>query len=384
MPPANWLLDVPDFEQERYPLALDHCSACANLQLRYCLPADVLYGHYFYVTPTSSSLDRHYRWLLDVLFERGYAGPRSAVIEVGSNRGAFLKAISPHVGSVLGVDPAANIVEVARKDGVDTVCDFFDADSATRIAEARGTADLIVARHCFAHNEWPQRMLEGAAALLSPNGVLVIENNYAAQMVRDVEFDQIYHEHMFYYSLSSLSAMLERNGFRAIDVEVAAVHGGSIVCFAVPTNSERKAHERVAALLETEKKQLSPEALERFAKRTYAIRDELRTVVSGIRDDGRRVAAYGATAKGATLMNFCGFTDAEVFACADSTPIKEGRYIPGTGIQIVAESTLLQDPPDFFLLTAWNYKTELIAKARSAGAAEVEFIVPIPNVEIVR
>jgi novobiocin biosynthesis protein NovU/D-mycarose 3-C-methyltransferase len=383
MPPANWLVDSPDSQQDRFPLALDYCSSCGNLQLGYCLPASVLYGHYYYVTPVSTSLDRHYRWLIDTLFERGYASAESTVLEIGSNRGAFLQALSPFVRSTLGVDPAANIVEIALQDGVDTICDYFDGESAEKIASERGRVSLVVARHCMAHNEWPQRMLDGASKLLERDGVLIIENNYAGQMVRDGEFDQIYHEHMFYFSLSSLSVLLERNGFRVIDAEIAAVHGGSIVCVAVPQESERRPHERVEKLMAEERSLLSRDALERFAARTYSLRDELRTLISSLRGTGTRLAAYGATAKGATLLNFCGFTSSEIFACADSTPVKEGRYIPGTGVPIVSEKSLLANPPDYFLLTAWNYKDELIAKTRAAGAVDVRFIVPIPNVEIV-
>jgi SAM-dependent methyltransferase len=383
MPPANWLLEKRDSEVERFPLELEHCPACGNLQLRHCLGAETLYAHYYYVTPTSASLDRHYQWLKNVLFERGYANAASDVLEIGSNRGAFLRTLAKEVRSTIGVDPAANVVEIARRSGVETICAFFNADSAGVLARERGFATLIVARHCMAHNEWPQDMLAGVNAGLSPDGVLVIENNYAGQMVRDAEFDQIYHEHMFYYSLSSLSEMLKRSGFRAIDVELTTVHGGSIVCFAVREKSARQAHPRIARLLAQERVELSGQALDGFARRTVVIRDELRELVGELRAGGNRLAAYGATAKGATLLNFCGFTGADIYACADSTAIKQGRYIPGAGVPIVAEDVLLRAPPDYFLVTAWNYKDELIAKARSAGASDVKFIVPIPRVEIV-
>jgi SAM-dependent methyltransferase len=384
MPPANWLLASPSIEQESFPLALEHCNECGNLQLGHCLRAETLYAHYYYVTPVSSSLDRHYQLLIDTLIGRGYADRESAAVEIGSNRGAFLKALEPFVKSILGVDPASNIVDLAREDGVETVCDFFNVDSARRIAEDRGEAALIVARHCMAHNEWPQDMLAGASALLSRDGVLVIENNYSGQMIRDSEFDQIYHEHMFYYSLRSLSQLLSRNGFRVIDAWLAAVHGGSIVCVAVRDDSMRVADQRVDVLLDAERESLAAEKLEQFARRTYSIRDDLRELVFRMHAKGERIAAYGATAKGATLLNFCGLNRHDVYACADSTAIKQGLYIPGTGIQIVAEDLLLREPPEFFLLTAWNYKNELMAKARAAGAADVGFIVPIPRVEVVR
>ena len=234
----------------------------------------------------------------------------------------------------------------------------------------------------MAHNQWPQRMLDGVREVIAADGILVIENNYAGQMIGDTEFDQIYHEHMFYYSLTSLSALLAGSGFRVIDAAFSKVHGGSIICFAVRDRSTWETKSNVAGRVAEERRMFSPEALRLFARRTYEIRDHLRNVVDDLHAVGKRIAAYGATAKGATLLNFCGFTANDITSCADSTLIKQGRYIPGARIPIVAESELLNDPPDYFLLTAWNYKDELIAKTRAAGAKDVLFIVPIPSVEI--
>lgn len=383
MPPANWLLESPETDPALYPLILERCSSCTNLQLAFCLSAEVLYSHYYYITPDSISLTRHYRWLIDFMFHGGYLAADSDVLEIGSNRGAFLKELSPHVGSTLGVDPAENVVGVARRSGVETLCDYFDLSVAKRIAARSKPPSVFFARHCMAHNEFPQRMLEGVSHLLPDDGILVIENNYAAHMVRDSEFDQVYHEHMFYYSVTSLSELLRRSGLRIIDVVLTDLHGGSIVVFAVTADSRRSTAQTVPRLIDEERGTLSPSRIADFSSQASVIRDGLQSTIRKLSEAGNSLAAYGATAKGATLLNFCSLTARDITACADSTYIKQGRFIPGAGIPIIAEGTLFEAPPDYLLLTAWNYKDELIAKVRSAGARDVKFIIPIPSVEIV-
>ncbi len=383
MPPANWLVERADSQEQLFPLSLKVCETCSNLQLPVCLGADILYSHYFYVTPDSRMLERHYDWLIEFLFDKGYVDRGSSILEIGSNRGAFLKRLMPLVSSALGVDPAQNVVEMAMEGGIPTVCDFFDAASASRIESEFGKKSVIVARHCLAHNEWPQRMLQGVDALLSSDGIFVIENNYAGKMIEDVEFDQIYHEHMFYYSLSSLDAMLRRNGLRVIDVDLRDIHGGSIVCVAAREGSSWETATAVDAFARREEVLLNAASLETFVRRVNELRWHLRSTIDSIRARGKTISAYGATAKAATLLNACKLTARDIPFCADSTAIKQGRFIPGTGIAIVAEQELLKTPPDYFLLTAWNYKDELIDKVRAAGGSEVGFIVPFPEVAVI-
>ena len=383
MPPANWLVDRADAQERSFPLSLEGCSTCSNLQLPVCLDADTLYSHYFYLTPESPMLEGHYQWLIAFLFGKGYAGPESSVLEIGSNRGALLEHLLPRVQSALGVDPAENVVKIAAQSGIPTICEFFDSSSALKIERDHGKHSLIIARHCMAHNEWPQRMLEGVEQLLHSDGILVIENNYAGKMIGDVEFDQIYHEHMFYYSLSSLNTMLAKHGFRIIDIELRDIHGGSIVCVAARLDSRWAVTSAVERFADKERTLLSDASLSGFKEQAYRLREDLCSAVKSVRARGKTISAYGATAKGATLLNFCGLTARDIESCADSTSIKQGRFIPGTGIAIVPEIELLKNPPDYFLLTAWNYKDELIEKARAASGGRVGFIVPLPEVEII-
>ena len=364
-------------------MVLERCDRCGNVQLRDCVDAHALYSQYLYMTPESPSLTRHYAALEQHLADRGVVRPEAAVLEIGSNTGMFLRHLQPHVRQVIGVDPAANICRIANASGIETVCDFFDARSAATLERRFGHPDLIVARHCFAHNRDPHELLRGVTTLLDPHGHLLIENAYLLNTIEHNEFDQVYHEHMFYYSIRSMRALLARHGMHIVDVLLVPVHGGSIVFLtkkAVPGD-------RIAAAVEQQTARedgaLTPASFERFAANTLEIRRRLRTTIAELIESRQRVYTYGATAKGTTLLNFVGITAAQIPYCVDSTPTKQGRYLPKCNIKVISEEDALRSPPDYFLLTAWNYKDEIIDKVRRAGNSHSRFIVPIPTVTVV-
>ena len=382
-PLANALKASPDQPEECYPLVLERCDGCGNVQLRDCVDAHALYSQYLYMTPDSPSLTRHYAALERHLADRGVVRPEAAVLEIGSNTGMFLRHLQPHVRRVIGVDPAANICRIANASGIETVCDFFDARSAATLKGRFGHPDLIVARHCFAHNRDPHELLRGVTTLLDTQGHFLIENAYLLNTIENNEFDQIYHEHMFYYSIRSMQALLARHGMHIVDVLLVPVHGGSIVFLtkkAVPGD-------RIAAAVEQQTARedgaLTAAAFERFAANTLEIRRRLRTTIAELIESRQRVYTYGATAKGNTLLNFVGITAAQIPYCVDNTPTKQGRYLPKCNIKVISEEDALRSPPDYFLLTAWNYRDEIIDKVRRAGNSHSRFIVPIPTVTVV-
>ena len=381
-PPANALKTSAEEVQQAYPLVLEWCQTCDNVQLRDTLTAEELYRDYLYVTPRSSMLDAHYEYLVSYLLGNGYARRDSFVVEIGSNAGHFLDYIRTRVGRVLGVDPAMRIAEMANDAGIPTVCDFFSRERATRIANEHGKSQLIVARHCLAHNESPHEMVEAAASLLSDDGYFVIENAYVLNTIENSEFDQIYHEHMFYFSIHSMTALLERHGMRLVDVMMTLVHGGSIV-FVATRDTHHEVTEAVSRYASREEQFLNPEAFETLARRAHEIRDRLRKLVTGLRLQGRTIFTYGATAKGNTLLNFVGITSSDIPYCVDNTPMKQGLFLPQSNIKVISEEAAALDPPDYYLLTAWNYQDEIITKVRRAGNFASKFIVPIPFVRIV-
>lgn len=381
-PPANSLKQSTKGIQTSHPLVLEWCKRCSNLQLRDTLSAEELYRDYLYVTPRSSMLAAHYEYLTGYLLGNGYADSSSFVVEVGSNAGYFLEHIRPKVGRVLGVDPARQISQMANDAGIPTVCDFFSVDRAESIVAQHGKAQLVVARHVLAHNDSPHEMIDAASALLADDGFFVIENAYVLNTLENAEFDQIYHEHMFYYSIRSMKALLKRHGMRLVDVMMTLVHGGSIV-FVATRDPNVKVTEAVDGYGSRERLFLNQRAFSWFAKRAYEVRDQLAALVGRLIEEGHTVYTYGATAKGNTLLNFVGLTNHEIPYCVDNTPMKQGRFLPQSNIEIISEEAAASSPPDYYLLTAWNYQDEIITKVRRAGNFETKFIVPIPFVRIV-
>jgi novobiocin biosynthesis protein NovU/D-mycarose 3-C-methyltransferase len=383
MPPANSLLNSPNEIQEEFPLTLDYCKSCHNLQLRDCLDQINLYKNYLYVTPDSSSLKNHYKYLYDYLNSRKFLTDDSFVFEVGSNIGYFLSFIKSKVKKVLGMDPAENICKMAEDLGIETVCNFFDKKSATNIKVSNGSPDIIIARHCFAHNANPHDLMKGVVELLSENGKLVIENAYALNTIKDNEFDQIYHEHMFYYSIRSMSKLLNIHDLQLIDVLTTSVHGGSIIFIAEHKSIHNKISESVLQYLSNEENILNSGAMTNFLNKTLEIKVQLKMLITELKLENKTIYTYGATAKGNTLLNFVGVTQQEIPFCIDNTKIKHGKFLPKSKIKIISEEEGLDNPPDYFLLTAWNYQDEIIRKVRSEGNTKSKFIIPFPTVHIV-
>lgn len=380
-PPANALTVTADEPQTSYPLVVEWCPSCGNVQLRDALSADVLYRDYLYTTPRSPTLDAHYDILISYLRMKEILNRGTSVVEIGSNVGHFLGRLSHEASRVLGVDPAREIADEANRSGIPTIAEFFDSVSARRILQDWGRADLIVARHCLAHNESPHEMLAAAALILAEGGHLLIENAYVVNTIENIEFDQIYHEHMFYYSVTSMSALLGQHGMRLVDAWLTPVHGGSIV-FVASVDDGQTVSSRVDEFLTSEASILTASSFARFAGRSHTVRKDLRDLVVGLRRAGKRVYGYGASAKGNTLLNSSAISREHIPYTVDSTPMKQGRFLPGSRIEVIPEGSS-HPAPDYYLLTAWNYEAEIIRKVRDGGNRATRFIVPIPSVRVV-
>ncbi|MDZ4242381.1 MAG: methyltransferase domain-containing protein [Candidatus Omnitrophota bacterium] len=252
-PFANALVDSTLVPIKIYPLALLICKRCSSAQLSYCADDHELYDTYNYITPDSQELREHYGQIVSFLQNNRYLPATANVLEIGSNIGKFLEFLKPQVNSVLGVDPAKNIAKMANEGGIPTINDFFNIASAEKVLKESGKKDMVIARHCFAHNEKPWLMLDGVKTILSPRGVLVIENAYFLDTVKHQEFDQIYHEHMYYYNLRSIREMLTRNGFELVDVFHGHIHGGTMLYVAQLQSSNLSVSGRVREYLGKEK-----------------------------------------------------------------------------------------------------------------------------------
>ena len=379
---ANNLTDGDDIDNDQFPLCLCYCQNCKNLQLNYFVDAETLYKKYMYVTPNSSMLERHYAFLLQTLLDQKYLTRDSRVAEIGSNAGQFLRILTESVELAVGIEPATNIVEMEQNLNLNVHNDFFNIHSASRVANQFGKMNCIVARHCFAHNENPGDMIEAADLLLDEHGVMVIENAYALNTILNGEFDQIYHEHMYYYTLSSLDSLFNKYGFELVDATIGEVHGGSVIAVAARKDKMKKSNS-LANYLYLEDISLNVEAIDKFTEQSRNTISKLKLLIEHLKKSGAKIYSYGATAKGNTLLNSLNLRNSEIEVCVDSTDLKHGKYLPGSGIQVVSELYGEQNPPDYYLLTAWNYKSEIVQKVRSTGNYTTKFIIPFPSIHIV-
>lgn len=382
MPLANRLKTAPDAPEKRFPLAVEFCRDCGNLQLTHCVEATELYDDYLYVTPTSPSLEAHSVNLIYHMQAQGYLPEDAFLLEFGSNIGHFLKYAQTRVGRVLGIDPAKAIVEMANARGVPTVCDYFSPDVAKATVAAHGRASIVAGRHCSAHNADPHALVTGARLALAPTGVFVMENAYGLNTILNGEIGQIYHEHMYYYTAWAVQKLFAVNGLELVDLMPADIHGGSMVFFgALP--GTRPVRSIVGATIAREKAILNDALLDLLPTTLTRWREETRALLDRFRESGRSIWMYGGSAKAATFVNAVGITADDIAFCADSTPEKLGRFLPGTGIRIRSESDAIAARPDYYLITAWNYRNELIAKVRAGGNLHSGFAVPFPEVQVI-
>lgn len=382
MPLANRLKTAADAPEKRFPLAVEFCRDCGNLQLTHCVEATELYDDYLYVTPTSPSLEAHSVNLIYHMQAQGYLPDDAFLLEFGSNIGHFLKYAQTRVGRVLGIDPAKAIVEMANARGVPTVCDYFSPDVAKATVAAHGRASIVAGRHCSAHNADPHALVTGARLALAPTGVFVMENAYGLNTILNGEIGQIYHEHMYYYTAWAVQKLFAVNGLELVDLMPADIHGGSMVFFgALP--GTRPVRSIVGATIAREKAILNDALLDLLPATLTRWREETRALLDRFRETGRSLWMYGGSAKAATFVNAVGITADDIAFCADSTPEKLGRFLPGTGIEIRSEGDAIAARPDYYLITAWNYRNELIAKVRAGGNLHSGFAVPFPEVQVI-
>jgi C-methyltransferase-like protein/putative zinc binding protein/methyltransferase family protein len=386
-PLSDNFLDRADFyEQEPYfPLAVISCRSCRLMSLTHVVDPEILYRNYAYVTSPSETMKEHVGYVARTCKQRFAMPADSLVVEMGSNVGTQLLAFRDVGMRTLGVDPARNLAVIANAEGIETLPEFFSAASATQIAKEYGPARLILGRHVFAHIDDIDDIATGVRKLLADDGVFAIEMPYALDLLEKNEFDTIYHEHLSYFLVKPLVTLFARHGLRVVDIERLPVHGGAMLVFVAPQDGPWEQRPVVAEMLELEERSgvYQDGAYEDFARVSMRVRDEVTSLVRSLVADGKRIAGYGAPAKGNTLLNACGLGPADLEFCADTTDIKHGKVTPGTHIPVHSPEYGRQHAPDYFLMLAWNYADEILRKERPYLDAGGKFIMPIPTPTIV-
>lgn len=387
MPLANRLLSDADLDKPEicFALALVFCERCALLQLTESVDPQLLFGEYAYFSSYSTTMVTHAERLVQRLVRERRLGAGDLAVEIASNDGYLLQHYLHSGVPVLGIDPALNVVQAARRRGVATLDTFFSLDLAKELVAQGMRASVIHANNVLAHVPDVDGVVAGIGLLLAPDGIAVVETPYVRDLVTHTEFDTVYHEHLFYYSLLALERLFARNGLTVVDVERLPIHGGSLRVSLARSDSPEHVRASVAELLAEEERLglASSEYFADFAARVDELVAELRTLVLGLKSDGHRIAAYGAAAKGATLLNAIGIGREVVEFVADRSEYKQGLYMPGVKVPIVEPGRLLDEMPDEVILLAWNFADEVLRQQEEYRRRGGRFIIPVPRPTLV-
>jgi SAM-dependent methyltransferase len=371
-------LERADEPEPRYPLDVAFCPSCTLVQLQYAVPAEAIFRDYAYYSSFSPTLLAHSREHARELIESRNLGSDSLVIELASNDGYLLRTFVEEAIPVLGIDPAIGPADAAEAIGVPTVREFFGVDVADRLTSEGTRADVVIANNVLAHVPDLNGFVEGIAIILADDGIAEIEVPYVRELIARLEFDTIYHEHLCYFSVTALDALFGRHGLTLNRVRPFPIHGGSL---RLTVGRRREKDNSVQAHLEAE----VTEGLNRldhyrgFGERVEGLQTSLREMLERLRRSGKRIAAYGAAAKGTILLNSSGIGTDLIAFVADKSPHKQGRLMPGVQVPIVPTERILDELPDQVLLLAWNFRDEILQEQRAYLEAGGRFIVPIPN-----
>lgn len=373
-PLANALLtkDMLELKESKFPLNLHFCKECSLVQIIHSVSPEILFKDYCYYSSFSDTMTNSAKRLVDDLIERYDLNRNSLVMEIASNDGYLLQFYHKKQIPVLGIEPAENIANVARKKGIPTDSSFFSFSLAKEYLKKGMQADIIHANNVLAHVPDLRGVARGISTLLKPTGVAVIEVPYIVDMIEKTEFDTIYHEHVFYFSLNALSKLFQTFNLSVIDVEKLPIHGGSLRLYLSLDGSRRTV--RVDNMLREEASRgvLEYNFYEKFNDSIQQVRTELLSLLDRLKSGNKSIVGYGASAKGSTLLNVFGIGKNYLDYIVDRSTVKQGRYTPGTHLPIYSPQTLLEKQPDYVLLLTWNFADEIMSQQEAYRSKGIE------------
>ena len=372
-------------DEKRYPLRAKVCESCKLVQVDYDVAPQELFGNYVYFSSYSDDWLAHAKKYCDMARRRFGLDAESLVVELASNDGYLLKNFIDMGIPVLGIDPSDTVAAAAEKIGVPTMVEFFGASLAKKLIGDGRQADLIIANNVLAHVPLLNDFVAGIALLLKPGGSVTIEFPHLLELIEHVEFDTIYHEHYSYISLYAIEQVFSRHGLRIYDAEQLPTHGGSLRIFAAHVARPELDDSALLRRLRAQESAAGLANLDtylRFAERVENCRRSLLAFLAEAKRQGKTVAAYGAAAKGNTLLNFCAVTPADISQVADRNPHKQSKFLPGTHIPVVSPETLLQARPDYVLILPWNLQEEIRQQLQGIKEWGGRFVTPVPVVRI--
>jgi SAM-dependent methyltransferase len=384
-PLANALVaaDALDKPEARYPLHVVFCEDCGLVQITETVPPEILFSNYVYFSSFSDTAIASAKTIARRLVIERKLDKSSLIIEAASNDGYLLQHYRDLSVPVLGIEPAANIAAIAERNGVPTRCAFFGREVGERLASEGMRCDVFHANNVLAHVADLNGFVAGVKAVLKPDGIASIEVPYLGELVDKLEFDTIYHEHLCYFSATALDRLFERHGLLLSDVERLPIHGGSLRVFV--THADGRRSRRLEELLDQEIRLglTTLAAYTNFEARVLELRKQLLAALNELKTSGKKLAAYGASAKGATLLNFCGIGRNLLDFVVDRSTVKQGKFTPGTHLPILPPDALLARKPDCVLLLTWNFADEILAQQAAYRKMGGKFILPVPEVRIV-
>ncbi|MEK7458016.1 MAG: class I SAM-dependent methyltransferase [Patescibacteria group bacterium] len=378
-----------DFENEKfYPLQICFCPKCYLLQVSDVVATEVLYKDYFYFSSAIKTLVDHFIQYAEEMKQIFPDAGKRLIVELGCNDGVFLKPLKKHGFKVIGVDPATSVVQSLIKEGFTVINNCFTEAVAKGIAKKHGKADVIMTSNSFAHIDNMHDVMKGVKALLKNDGILCIEVHYLGVLLEEAQYDMMYHDHMSYYSLASLSNFFSMYGMEIYDVKMTSIHAGSIRFYVQNKKGGKHKISKVVRDLKKKEKKMGLDkasTYHKFFEYVKKTKKELMVLLATLKKQGKTVVGYGASGRATAIMSFCGITTDHLEYVIDDAPAKQGAYTPGNHLKI-RSSEMMHDKkrrPDYCLVFAWSFINEIKKRNLDYLASGGKFIVPLPKVKVI-